>query len=294
MIADMGSTLDQGIRRRTRLAEASIVRRIFPVAAVALTLVSCGSAQPDLFASAALRTRDAGTSAVHWSAVTDEQEFSLSGELDYGRGTGELTFGMDGDLADFDGMRLRFADDGEVYMRYPDVLPLDEPMEDFAGKWMPMPDVDDDLGIESLLSTLVPLPGVSTPHDVLDLLEHADGAVERREGALVRGVATVHYRARLDVAKLVRERATGRERKEVVDFLREVERLPLEAWIDDDGRARRILLRFPAIGDEPPATVTIEFYDFGRTVEVPRPPDDELLDWGEILDEEPPKRSKDY
>lgn len=264
--------------------------RILALVGASLILGSCGSAQPDSLAAAAARTRDAGSSAVRWTVESKKETFSLIGELDYRTGTGELVFGAVGEFRMVDGLKVRFANDGKTYVRYPESAEFasDDFFKEMAGKWMRLPEDEKGLfGSDQFLAMLVPLPGLETPQDILGLLDFARGGIEREDEVDLDGVATDHYRTRLDVARLLRERKTESTPNEVVEFLREIDELPLEAWIDESGRARRIVLRFPAVDDEPAGTLTVDFNDFGRTVDAAPPADKELLpDVDELLEDE--------
>lgn len=78
--------------------------------------------------------------------------------------------------------------------------------------------------------------------------------------------------------------ATAWLREQVAD--RGVTRLPCEAWLDDDGRLRR--LRYTLALDQSPTMgtaagsgeveTTVEYYDFGRPVDVAPPPADQVTD----------------
>ena len=94
----------------------------------------------------------------------------------------------------------------------------------------------------------------------------------------VRGAETTHFRARVDLRKLVKQLpATERPEDDVVQLLGSV---PVEIWIDDESRLRRITIdeREPEKDTNPVATTTtVELFDYGVEVEVEPPPSDELI-----------------
>lgn len=121
------------------------------------------------------------------------------------------------------------------------------------------------------------------PGSFLDMLEGA-GTVKEVGRATVRSVDTTHYRATVDLTKAL-DRLDEKRRKRLestldslgpsLDVLRKV---PLEAWIDDDGHVRRITqtmdlgtVRRGTTSAEVSVTQTVELYDFGAPVEITVP-----------------------
>jgi hypothetical protein len=66
-----------------------------------------------------------------------------------------------------------------------------------------------------------------------------------------------------------------------------VEKVPVEVWVDEDGLVRREVLRYEdmrfAPGQTGDMTIRMELYDFGVTVDVEPPPGDQVTDLGELL-----------
>lgn len=105
----------------------------------------------------------------------------------------------------------------------------------------------------------------------------------------VRGVATTHYRARIDL-----ERAAARlgDTADLEAFDRFVEMLSddsvrIDVWVDDDDLVRRIRipLRLPAGVGGGEVAFTAEYYDFGADIEVPTPDPADVRDLQEIVDQ---------
>ncbi len=90
----------------------------------------------------------------------------------------------------------------------------------------------------------------------------------------VRGVFTTHYKLNVDLARLAKDNKALRKTFEAVRKLTGVDSYPAEAWIDDQGRIRRmkIDMSFNApTGGAFTMSMTEELYAFGVKVNV-RPP----------------------
>lgn len=96
--------------------------------------------------------------------------------------------------------------------------------------------------------------GLAASVQSLDYLRSVAEGVTEVGPEEVRGIDTVHYRATGHLAEL--------------GAPPEFDRFPLEVWIDDSGRTRR--LSYHAIGSE--QRFVWEFYDFGVSVDLTPPP----------------------
>jgi hypothetical protein len=106
----------------------------------------------------------------------------------------------------------------------------------------------------------MPGPGGPNPDQLLGILIKASKNIETLGNDEIRGVATKHYRAHIN-------------RKELgQDASYPPGELVIDAWIDEDGLARR--LRLP---DSDTSTTTIDLYDFGVEVDVEAPRADEII-----------------
>jgi hypothetical protein len=109
---------------------------------------------------------------------------------------------------------------------------------------------------------LIPFPGSPTkPTDVLErvLAASEDIAVVGTED--VRGVETTHYRARVDLRKL-----PSSERPEDKLELPGGRFVPVELWIDDESRLRRITIARGA--NQGGETTAVELFDYGVQIDV--------------------------
>jgi hypothetical protein len=102
----------------------------------------------------------------------------------------------------------------------------------------------------------------------------------------VRGVFTTHYTLNVDLDRLAKENETYRK---MVGSLKQVAgttSFPAEAWIDDNGRVRRMKVDMSfnsPTGGAFTMSMTMELYAFGTKVDVPSPPARDVLDAASLL-----------
>lgn len=106
----------------------------------------------------------------------------------------------------------------------------------------------------------------------------------------VRDADTTHYRGTLDLKKALA--TSGGALKQLVSSTlgrAGVDRLPFDAWLDDQGRVRKYETAFdvPAsaqTGGQPVKTdTTVELYDYGTPVSVTAPPASQVKDGAPLL-----------
>jgi len=129
----------------------------------------------------------------------------------------------------------------------------------------------------------------SDPAQFLTFLRSVSGSIDEVGTEDVRGAATRHLRATIDLTKLA-DRAPAAEREKIRKLLTSLGEgdgkggLPVDVWIDADNRVRRIQVRTDlssaAGGSAPQGSLelTIEFFDFGAPVDVTPPPADQVID----------------
>ena len=130
-------------------------------------------------------------------------------------------------------------------------------------------DVDDQIGDPSEL--LIPLPGTPTqPTDVLARVVRA--SVENAEVANeeVRGTETTHFRARVDLEKLV-EQLPPSERPNDASVRSRPQFVPVDVWVDGENRLRRITMEQKQ--DDSTFSTRFDLFDYGVDVEVEQPSD---------------------
>jgi hypothetical protein len=124
----------------------------------------------------------------------------------------------------------------------------------------------------------------SDPSKLLDYLK-SSGDVQRVGTATVRGTPTVQYKASVDLARYV-SKAAPSERKAAqrqADLIKKAtgsDTLPVDAFVDAQGRVRREALKFSLCTAQGKAdlAMTIDLYDFGpQTIAAP-PPSDQVTD----------------
>jgi hypothetical protein len=116
----------------------------------------------------------------------------------------------------------------------------------------------------------------------------------------VRGVATTHYRFDVDSAKAL-AKLPADAHAAIKAFIAQlgITATPMEAWIDAEGRIRRIhatidtskstaspsplLSGLPATALRKSTDLTMELFDYGAPVSVTVPAADEVTDFGPML-----------
>ena len=272
-----------------------------PLAALVLTACAGADDAADVglvpVAEAAAKTADAGSSRIEFEVEFrgGGESFTVAGEgvFDYEQQRGRTTFDV-GELAaatgGSDAGRLELVFDGLVYyMRFPSGV-----LANVAnGRWLKVDlrEAADEAGAD--LGALEQLD--QSPTELLQFLQGASDDVDEVGTETVRGVETTHYRADVDLeraAEITAERA-GLSDELREQLRREIERtreqtglstLPVDAWLDDEGRLRRMKMdvELDVAGRPAGMLTTMELFDFGVEVDVRPPPADEVLDIGDF------------
>lgn len=143
---------------------------------------------------------------------------------------------------------------------------------------------------ENGLSDLV--GGGNDPAQSLEYLRGVTGDVEEVGTETVRGEETTRYKATVDLRKAAG--AVPEDKRKA--FEASIKQLgtadvPVEVWVDEDGRTRRVVTSIPvSAGGTSPAPsgagndvkVTVEFFEFGVDVDVQAPPAAEVGDLAEL------------
>jgi hypothetical protein len=218
---------------------------------------------------------------------TDAESFGVTAEgvTDFTSGDGALTMQLgasdSGLLSGSVEMRMV---DGTVYLKMPESLGG----LFGSGKWLKIPDL---AGADDA----VPGLGQSDPSQFLASLETVSDGVKKVGSEPIRGVDTIHYRASLDLAKVVdRADAPLSLRDELNNLFGKrtgASAIPADLWVDANGLARRIQLQMDigaltgdatGSGDAAKITVSMDLYDFGVPVHVVAPPTVDVTEfpWG--------------
>jgi hypothetical protein len=134
----------------------------------------------------------------------------------------------------------------------------------------------------------------SDPSQFLSYLRGVSGAITTVGHESVRGTATTHYRAVVDLTK-----AAGSSSPDVQKTIQQLGKVlgattfPIDVWIDSAGRVRRQHQVFdyshasfpniPTSALPKSADITVEYFDFGVAVSAPLPPADQVTDLSQIL-----------
>jgi hypothetical protein len=128
--------------------------------------------------------------------------------------------------------------------------------------------------------------GTTDPKDLLKVLESVSGGLERVGRESVRGVDTTHYRATLDLKKVIESGAGTQAAPALGDLDKMLQQtglstIPLDVWVDDADLLRRMDI---AVSTTQPgqgtadASITFELYDVGEPVSIELPPPDDVTD----------------
>ena len=189
-----------------------------------------------------------------------------------------------GDLADSDpeDWKLDAIVDGDVvYVRFP---PIAEELP--AGKtWIKGDAKDFSKTGTAGLDQAGSLSGID-PRDVFGVLQAVSGTIESVGSEDVRGVATSHYRATLDPAKISALLPAGQRQSfgGIDEAAKQagLSDLPIDVWIDADGRVRKLSIeldaKMPGSDQSLQASLVVEVYDYGVPLELELPPADQVAD----------------
>jgi len=268
-----------------RLSPMLRLAGVVPVAAV--LLAACATASPvDAVTVARARTAEAETARVVGSMkvthvrlpATDRKvdtldlSFSVDGVVDFARDRLHYT-----QRADVGGVGFSFemiADDHAVYLKHP--------VAAHSGKTWLKTDL-----------TAAP-PGAGTagqlvvvPSDSLALLTAVSSDVKRVGAEKVRDVPTTHYTMTIDPQKVLEQQdLTPRQRKDLEKALagHRMEPFPADAWIDGDGRLRKMRYALHPGDDAATVETSFELFDFGKPGPVDLPPASTVATTADLVD----------
>lgn len=271
--------------RRNRFGAAALM-------VLALFTAACGKDGEQVLAAAGETTAEAGTSRLAMTVSAESAEPStgssvpaaaplqmeVEGLIDYETGHGIMTM-------DMGALGIPGAPEGDAEMRMlGSVVYMKLPGNELGNRpWIKF-------DLEAMAEAGgAPVPGLNPasndPRGVLDALRGVSGDVEDLGEDSVRGVATTHYRANVDLSK-AEEAVPEARRKDFAAFSEQlgIETLPIEVWVDEEGRARRFAYEVdtPATAQAPASQVEliVDLYDFGVKVDVEAPPESEVTDYG--------------
>ncbi len=120
--------------------------------------------------------------------------------------------------------------------------------------------------------------GTTDPAALLDLLKQQADSVTEVGHESVRGVDTTHYTAVIDVARIASEHASGATDPSAAAAVEKLAgtKATVDVWVDADNVVRKLTVHAPST--EGDATITLEFYDFGKPVNATIPADADTID----------------
>jgi hypothetical protein len=249
------------------------MRRLL-LALCALTLLSgCGGGvDPALFATAVRHTEAAGGAELAFQWI-----YHLPGREEPVVMTGSGVEDIKGQRAQISaempavGGEMELIADGPVmYMHF------DELSDEIGKDWMRL-DLErayDDLGIYMSAAGQM---GQGTGQ-YLEYLESVSDGVSDEGREHVRGVDTTHYSATIDLRKV-----PGEDPDKLIDVVGQSE-FPVDVWIDDDQRFRRIEfeMTMKQAGQEIRMDMVAEYVRFGVPVHIDIPDEDDVFDATDI------------
>lgn len=274
---------------------------------VAAVGAGCGTDE----ASAAEVVRGAAATTVEASTARMSFEVPLpeaagagtmtgEGAMDFERQIGTMTFDL-GSVLEASGEQVPAGMDTEIemvfdgttyYLRFPMLAQAFGGEGAAAGKeWIKID------GAEAAAQLGIDLTEIeqmgNDPRQHLAYLTGVRDDIEEVGEDDVRGEATTHYRGTVRVEDVI---AQLEEQDGIVDverFRDQVEaagmdEMEFDVWIDDEGRARRMVMAVPlppeagAAAGDGEVEVTMEMFDFGVDVEVEPPAADQVLDITEL------------
>jgi hypothetical protein len=251
----------------------------FAVAACGSQSASTPTLSSDAVALAAAKTNDAGTYKADISGTVDAAgqsvELSGAGEFDSKQKSGSMT--MTTSVAGQDiHMGIVFAYP-VMYMRFPpgllSGLPANKP-------WVKvdLEQLSQRAGFES--GQLMQSQQQADPSQGLQYLEGLTD-VQTVGAEDIGGVPTTHYKGVVDLNRLAAENPALKPSVDKLVQQAGVSEVPMEAWIDDNGFVRQIEESFDAAGAR--TSMTMQFHDFGTSVDVSPPPEAETVDLSQLI-----------
>jgi hypothetical protein len=123
--------------------------------------------------------------------------------------------------------------------------------------------------------------GNADPSSALDTLRGATSEVQKVGTETVRGAHTTHYRGTIDMAKAA-AKAPAAVRQRLQQQLKTVKSAPFDAFIDDQGRLRKMTSHI-VLDATHSVDTSVELYDFGAPVHITVPSKRQTTDGAALL-----------
>ena len=265
----------QGLPSRPRIATACLTGLLLLTGCGAATSgganptsgPTSGAAHAAVVAAAPDATVTAGTTrmsiALTVKSGSQTAPITGSGSYDYKKHLGELTLVLP---AQFGGTMHEIISGNALYLRLPQLSPKYYLLD--------VTKLTDGRGTFSQL-------GNADPTSALDSLRGATSDVQKVGTATIRGARTTHYRGTLDLAKAAAE-APAAVRQRLLQQLKTVKSAPFHAYIDDQGRLRKMTTHI-VLNSTTSVDSDVELFDFGTPVRVTVPPRGQTTDGAQLL-----------
>jgi hypothetical protein len=271
-------------RRRVGIAAA------LAIAATAAVAAGCGGGstssalQLDPVAAAATKTQNAGAAHVRMSMTLNGmgQRFGMHGAGAIDGTSAKLNFRL-GSMPGLMGTKLGHATikeivleqngDYVIYMRAP-TLSAGLP----GGKaWMKLD--FSKLGKSAGIDISKAMSGGQLePTDMLSMLEAEGADVQKVGSATIDGVATTHYRVKVDLAKALQSK--GLSSPMLKEFASKMKTATDNVWIDKDGLVRRIQFAYGMAAIH--MAMKMDLSDYGAHVTIAAPPSSQVFDMTQL------------
>jgi hypothetical protein len=131
--------------------------------------------------------------------------------------------------------------------------------------------------------------GQQDPLAFVEALRGVRGKVEEIGTEEVRGESTTHYRATIDIPALTADLPPAARRTVETSFAQlGIEQMPVDAWLDAQGRLRRLVSSVGLQGETVAGgemNISLDLYDFGVAFELKVPPADQVANFAEVFGE---------
>ncbi len=265
---------------------------LLPLLALAAAgLTSCGedeASAAELIRSAPAALEEAGTMRMEMTMAFAGQEIEAEGAFDVAAQTGTMTMSLP---APVDG-EIEMIFDGTTYYMSTEAF---GPAAPDGAQWVRI-DLEElaELGGTGIDLEALTGAGSNNPTDALAGLEAvSEDGVEELGTEEIRGVATTHYSATLDMEETFEQAQEQLEASGVDDAIIDEEQfdrfiqsfgddpIETEIWLDGDGLVRRNVMDMSVEGQS--ITMTMEMFDYGEPVDIQIPAEDETVGFLELI-----------
>jgi len=276
--------------RRGRFVVAGAVALVSVATLVAVVLIPTGQSNETTslatgpgakaVGAASAATRMSGSARALLTVTHDGRTITAAGTGDFGTGDAraEVALANDGPGSTITIVRAR----GGIYARFP------QGMNPVAGDkpWVSV-DAPSLARLTQLALGDMGAQVTGAPLDALTYLQAVSGDVTIVGPDTTRGEPTTHYRGAIDPTRVAAQLPEALRPHASKSGAAPVPNLPVDAWIDGQGRLRKLAVSGDPTGATPgeggPPTITLELWDFGVKVDATPPPPNQVADVSGLL-----------